>query len=77
MLSGPRLLADVDVGSYPSPAAEGRLWKYCGSGCPSGVANDWPMIRLPITVPSELRSSDPSAWSCKPGNRPTATSASG
>jgi len=27
--SGPRLLAPVDVGSYPSPAADGRLWKYC------------------------------------------------
>ncbi|BCJ68424.1 hypothetical protein Prubr_54450 [Polymorphospora rubra] len=26
-LSGPRLLAAVAVGSYPSPAAEGRDWK--------------------------------------------------
>src|SRR3954452_7713220 len=35
MDSGPRLLAAVEVGSYPSPAADGRLWKYCLSGLPS------------------------------------------
>ena len=37
MLSGPRLLALVAIGSYPSPAADGRLWKYCGSAIAVGV----------------------------------------
>ena len=35
MLSGPRLLALVASGSYPSPAADGLLWKYCGNALPS------------------------------------------
>ena len=43
MLSGPRLLALVASGSYPSPAADGRLWKYCGSALPSLSVNDWPI----------------------------------
>jgi hypothetical protein len=59
MLLGPRLLADVDVGSYPSPAADGRLWKYCGSGLPSGSTNNCPMILLPTGLPSALLTSDP------------------
>ena len=45
--SGPRLLAPVAVGSYPvamlAVAADGRLWKYCGSGLPLASVNDCPM----------------------------------
>ena len=67
MLSGPRLLADVDVGSYPSPAADGRLWKYCGSGLPSASTNNWPMILLPTGLPSAPLTSDPWALSASPG----------
>jgi hypothetical protein len=37
--SGPRLLALLAVGSYPSPAADGRVWKYCTSGLPSPSGN--------------------------------------
>src|SRR5262252_4252904 len=33
--SGPRLDAAVAVGSQPSPALDGRDWKYCSSGLPS------------------------------------------
>jgi len=28
LFSGPRLEALLEVGSYPCPAADGRLWKY-------------------------------------------------
>ena len=52
MLSGPRLLALVASGSYPSPAADGRLWKYCGSALPSLSVNDWPISLLPTGFPS-------------------------
>ena len=37
LFSGPRLDAEVDSGSYPRPAAEGRLWKYAGSGSTTGL----------------------------------------
>src|SRR5260221_10317036 len=33
-LDGPRLLPPLLVGSYPSPAADGRGWKYFGMACP-------------------------------------------
>src|ERR1700722_6997384 len=35
---GPRLLAPEDEPSYPAPAADGRGWKYRGSGLP------WPSV---------------------------------
>ena len=39
-LSGPRLLPPLAVGSYPLlPAADGRLWKYCGRGLPEESVN--------------------------------------
>ena len=47
---GPRFEAELDVPSYPSPAAEGRGWKYFAAVkvCP---------IRLePTTMPSRLTS---------------------
>src|SRR6201997_3903849 len=66
MLSGPRLLAPDDVGSYPLPAADGRLWKYCGSALPSLSVNSWPISRLPTGLPLAVRI-DPSALSCSPG----------
>src|ERR1035437_10904140 len=49
LFSGPRLEARVDVGSYPRPAAEGRLWKYFGSASTTGVPLaslvGWPFFR--------------------------------
>src|SRR6478609_11299612 len=51
MLSGPRLLALVARGSYPAPAADGLLWKYCGSALPSLSVNDWPIRLLPNGFP--------------------------
>src|SRR5262245_474449 len=59
-LSGPRLDALVDVGSYPSPAADGRDWKYCGRALPSLSVNSWPMSALPTVLPFTV-TSDPSA----------------
>src|SRR5674476_811076 len=38
LFSGPRLEAPLDVGSYPVPAAEGRLWKYFGSASRTGLS---------------------------------------
>jgi hypothetical protein len=49
--SGPRLLALLAVGSYPSPAADGRGWKYCTSGLPSESVNDCPTRDEPTTCP--------------------------
>src|SRR6201987_5012896 len=62
MLSRPRLLAPGDVGSYPLPAADGRLGKYCGSALPSLSVNSWPISRLPTGLPLAVRI-DPSALS--------------
>src|SRR6478735_3804191 len=67
MLSGPRLLALVASGSYPSPAADGLLWKYCGSGLPSLSVNDWPIRLLPTGFPPASMI-DPSALSRSPGS---------
>src|SRR5579884_1699698 len=66
-LSGPRLLAPLPVGSYPSPAADGRLWKYWANGRPAASVNDWPISRLPTGLPL-ARTIEPSALSCKPGS---------
>ena len=56
MLSGPRLLALVAVGSYPvstlAVAADGRLWKYCGSGVPLSSVNACPMSVEPTRCPA-------------------------
>src|SRR5580693_1514179 len=41
-LDGPRLLAPDELPSYPAPAAEGRGWKYRGSGWPLSSVNDCP-----------------------------------
>ena len=68
MFSGPRLLALVDVGSYPSPAADGRLWKYCTSGLPSASVNDWPISLEPTTVPFAALTSDPFGLVLQAGN---------
>ena len=65
--SGPRLDALVDSGSYPDPAADGRDWKYRGSGLPSASVKDCPIRLLPTTSPSAV-SSEPSALPRSPGN---------
>src|SRR5262249_53731794 len=62
-LSGPRLDALVAVGSYPSPAADGRDWKYCTSALPSWSVKDWPMTALPTVLPSAPLTSEPLALS--------------
>src|SRR2546426_10291524 len=61
-LSGPRFVPLELAVSYPSPAAEGRGWKYCGA------ANFWPSSAEPtassgcvVNAPS-LVSSEPFAW---------------
>src|SRR5882762_552670 len=54
MLSGPRLLALLAVGSYPSPAAEGRLWKYLPIGLPLLSVNDCPRSDDPTVFPSAV-----------------------
>src|ERR1700681_3829922 len=77
MLSGPRLLPPDAVGSYPLvPAADGRLWKYCGSALPLLSVNSWPMILLPTGFPLTV-TIDPSALSCSPGSCATPQMTSG
>src|SRR3984893_5745250 len=77
MLSGPRLLPLDAVGSYPLvPAADGRLWKYCGSGLPLLSVNSWPISLLPTGFPLTV-TIDPSALSCSPGSWATAQMTSG
>lgn len=66
MLSGPRFDALVDSGSYPAPAADGRLWKYCGSALPLSSVNDWPISVLPTGFPLTSMI-EPLAWSRSPG----------
>src|SRR5580698_6131969 len=66
MDSGPRLDAPVDVGSYPAPALEGRLWKYFGIGLPFASVNDCPITAEPTTLPSRWIS-EPFARCCRPG----------
>ena len=66
----------MDSGSYPVPAADGRLWKYAGSGSvttlPSasffgfpcsmtGRVNAWPIRADPTVVPAR-DSIEPLAW---------------
>src|SRR5664280_833106 len=49
LFSAPRLDAPLEVGSYPVPAADGRLWKYLGSGATTGLPEaslvGWPFFR--------------------------------
>ena len=76
LFSGPRLEAEVASGSYPVPAADGRLWKYAGSaavttlpsasflGFPctmTGRVNAWPIRADPTGLPT-CDSIDPFAW---------------
>ena len=58
------------------PAADGRLWKYCGSGLPEASVNDWPISLLPIGLPLAVRI-EPSALSCSPGMKATSQMSSG
>ena len=67
MLSGPRFDAEVAVGSYPSPAADGRDWKYCRSGLPSLSVKAWPISEEP-TSPLASVTSEPSARDLQPGD---------
>ncbi len=55
---GPRFEAPLAIASYPSPADEGRGWKY------PGPANDWPMSEEPTATPSRS-TSEPSALAPK------------
>ena len=58
----------VAVGSYPlAPAADGRLWKYCGSGLPLASVNSWPISAAADRLPVD-RDDRPSALSCRPGS---------
>jgi hypothetical protein len=50
-LDGPRLLAPDELPSYPVPAAEGRGWKYRGSGLPLASVNDCPSSCEPTSFP--------------------------
>ena len=50
-LDGPRLLAPDELPSYPAPAAEGRGWKYCGSGLPLLSVNSCPSSSEPTSLP--------------------------
>src|ERR1035437_8070108 len=59
LFSGPRLDAPLEVGSYPVPAAEGRLWKYLGSasttGLPLASLVGWPFFRTGRVNPCPMR----------------------
>jgi hypothetical protein len=67
MLSGPRLDAEVAVGSYPSPAAEGRDWKYFGMASPLSSVNACPIRDEPTSRPSAV-TIEPSARDLSPGS---------
>ena len=45
---GPRLDPELAAASYPSPAADGRGWKY------SGEVNGWPISSEPTTSTVDL-----------------------
>src|ERR1700738_4455063 len=76
-LSGPRWLPLDAGGSYPLvPPADGRLWKYCGSGLPLLSVNSWPISLLPTGFPLTVTIA-PSALSCSPGSRAPAQMPSG
>jgi hypothetical protein len=47
---GPRLVAPDDAPSYPDPAADGRGWKYPGSGLPLLSAKPWPSSDDPTSL---------------------------
>src|SRR5664279_1877908 len=74
--SGPRLLAEDAVGSYPAPAADGRDWKYCGRALPLLSVKDWPISFDPTTLPPTVIC-EPSARLFSPGICATAVIASG
>src|SRR5450432_1327194 len=76
MLSGPRLLPALDVGSYPAPASDGLVWKYFVIGSPLASVNLCPSNEDPTGVPFAL-TSDPSAWFFRPGSWATARITSG
>ena len=76
MLSGPRFDAEVAVGSYPSPAADGRDWKYRRSGLPSLSVNAWPISEEP-TSPLASVTIEPSARDLSPGICATPATTSG
>ena len=63
--SGPWLVPEEEVPSYPSPAAEGLLWKYSGSGFPSSSVNDCPISDEPTSSPSFVVSGAPFACAGK------------
>ena len=71
---GPRLLAPDDEASYPAPAADGRGWKYCGSGFPLLSVNSWPSSADPTSLPSRYRSEPFACWWKKSWDRPVTTS---
>src|SRR5258708_3396434 len=50
-LDGPRLLAPDEAALYPVPAADGRGWKYWGSGLPLLVVKLWPSRADPTSLP--------------------------
>src|ERR1700733_3125007 len=60
-LAGPGLVAPDELPSYPAPAADGRGWKYCGSGFPWRSVNSCPSSADPTSRPREYRS-EPFAW---------------
>src|SRR5487761_688018 len=68
-LVGPRLVAPENSGLQPKSvfgvsgldAADGRGWKYCGSGLPLASVNSWQSRLEPTTLPWKL-TSDPLAW---------------
>src|SRR5450432_2189927 len=76
MLSGPRLLPALAVGSYPAPASDGLVWKYFGIGFPLASVKLCPSKDDPTTLPPAL-TSDPSAWFFRPGSWATARITSG
>src|ERR1017187_9542662 len=51
-LDGPRLVAPDEEASYPVPAADGRGWKYRGSGAPLLLVKLWPSSDDPASLPT-------------------------
>jgi len=89
LFSGPRLEAPLEVGSYPVPAADGRLWKYLGSGattglpwaslvgCPffrTGTVKLWPIREEPTVVPPRATREPLALWPKATWAKPVMTS---
>src|SRR5664280_166099 len=66
LFSAPRLDAPLEVGSYPVPAADGRLWKYLGSGATTGLPEaslvGWPFFRTGTVKLWPIREEPTALW---------------